>query len=128
MVPIGTLLLGALVILPVAYAASGPAGLFAALWATALCLMSGTLSLLASTAVSRASTPLGGLLVGIMVRMALPLAVVMAIYHRGGWLVAAGMIYYVLVFYMITLAAETWIAVGQVGGVASASRGEHAHG
>lgn len=128
MVLAGTLLLGGLVVLPVAYAVGGPAGLVAALSAAALCLASGALSLLASTVVSRASAPLGGLLVGIMVRMALPLGAVMVIYHRGGWLVAAGMIYYVLVFYMITLAAETWIAVGQTDSVATASRGEHAHG
>jgi len=128
MVLAGTALLSGLVVLAVAYAANGPAGLAAALFAAALCLVSGVLSLFASSAASRATTPLGGLLIGMMIRMALPLAAVMAIYYRGGWLVGAGMIYDVLAFYMITLAAETWIAVGRVSGVVSASRGERAHG
>ena len=35
----------------------------------------------------------------------------MVIYYRGGWLVDAGIVYYLLVFYFVTLAAETALLV-----------------
>ena len=46
-------------------------------------------------------------LVGMMIRMGIPLAAALTVYFRGGPLADAGFLYYLVVFYPVTLTAET---------------------
>ena len=55
-----------------------------------------------------------GALAGMLVRMAVPLVFVMIVYSQGGALVESGMVFYLLAYYLITLAAETWMSVRRV--------------
>ncbi len=50
-------------------------------------------------------------LLGMLPRLGIPLTVVLAFYVRGGWLADAGLVYYILVFYFVTLAVETTLLV-----------------
>ena len=56
---------------------------------------------------------LAGVLSGMAFRMALPLAVCMVAFVRGGTLVESGFVFYVLAFYLMTLAVDTWMATGR---------------
>jgi hypothetical protein len=87
---------------------SGPLGLFAA---AAICLSSNLVADAGGAVMARIS-PVGTVLVGIVVRMFLPLGVCVAILASG----QSGpdhlaFIAYLLVFYMVNLAFETWLIV-----------------
>jgi hypothetical protein len=66
------------------------------------------------------NSPLAGTLIGMMIRMALPLGVCVALLASGQngreHLLFIG---YLLLFYMVTLVLETWLAVKRVGTSAS---------
>jgi hypothetical protein len=108
--------IAALLLTPVALRQSGSGGPIGLAISAAICLVSGLLSELTSAIMAR-STPLGATLVGMMVRMVLPLAVCVG-------LVAAGQsgrqhlafVGYLLTFYVLTLALETCFAVKRATG------------
>jgi hypothetical protein len=108
---IGIIFAVALVLLPLAMrqtGSSGPAGLGVA---AAICLFSGLIAEGVAGSIARTS-PLGATLVGMMIRMFVPMGVVVAILatgHSGREYLA--FIAYLLAFYMLTLAVETWLAV-----------------
>ncbi len=49
-----------------------------------------------------------------MLRMAPPLVFCLAIGLRRGPLTDAGAVFYVIGFYMVTLAVDTWLSVGRI--------------
>ena len=51
-------------------------------------------------------------LLGMFARMGIPLLVCIIVYLRGGRLAEAGFVYYLLVFYFVTLVVETVLLVG----------------
>lgn len=108
-----TVLLGYAAIAPVAAWTRGIAGLQEAAAAALICLAAGVMALALVERLS-ASNPLASLLGGMALRMIVPLIAVAAICWFNGPLAAAGMVCYVLGFYMITLAAETYIVVRRV--------------
>jgi hypothetical protein len=101
----------ALALMPVAArqtGSNGPLGLAAA---AGICFFSGLIGEVASIVLSRTS-PIGGAVTGMMVRMFFPLGVCVAILAAG----QSGrdhlyFIVYLLTFYMVVLGLETWIAV-----------------
>lgn len=53
------------------------------------------------------------MLIGMMTRLALPLAACLVVQLSGGPLASAGFAYFVLVFYLAALVLETWSLVGR---------------
>jgi hypothetical protein len=101
----------AALVLPVAAVLAGVAGLGAAVLAMSICLASGVLVFWLIRNLHGPESVLYQVLLGMMPRMGIALGACMAIYYRGGWLVDAGVVYYLLVFYFVTLAAETALLV-----------------
>jgi hypothetical protein len=86
--------------------------------AAAICWAPGLLALAISALFPGPEMALFNMLVGMFVRMFVPLGVCLMIYARRGVLVDAGLVFYVLIFYMISLAIETGFLVRQLQTVA----------
>lgn len=104
-------LVAALLLLPFALqqpSTSGPSGLAVA---AAICLASGLIAEGLGLAVGRVS-PLGGTLIGMLIRMIVPLGVCIAMLAMGfSGHEHLAFISYLLTFYLLTLAVGTWLAV-----------------
>jgi hypothetical protein len=101
----------ALLLTPLAMGRAGSGGMLGLVLAAAICLFSGLVAEALSRAVSR-NSPLGAVMIGMMVRMFAPLGVCVALLATG----QSGrdhlpFIGYLLTFYMFTLGLETWLAV-----------------
>lgn len=97
---------------PVAGLRSGTVGLIASGLAGGLCLAGALLALIAGHAASGQS-PLPGLLIGMAARMGIPLLGGLVIFFCGGPLAEAGILYYLLIFYPVTLVAEISLSLPQ---------------
>ena len=96
---------------PVAVCIGGGMALAAAVVAAVFCLTGATIALLASHVLRGSKHALAALLAGMAARMGVPLAFGLAIHLQGGPLAEAGLLYYLLAFYPITLAAETALSL-----------------
>ena len=101
------------VISPLAYYLSGAQGLAASAVAAGTCLVAGVGALTLASLFPGRNTVAVGVLAGGLVRMAVPLVVVLVVYTRGGMLVEAGMVYYMLAYYFIALIVETGMVLRQ---------------
>ncbi len=91
----------------IGYFVSGRAGVYCALLAAAVCVAAGGASLVVRLVVVSPQLALLHVLVGFFLRMGAPLAVCMVVYWRGGPLVEAGFVFYLLGLYLIALAVGT---------------------
>jgi hypothetical protein len=115
------ILAAALLLTPVALRLPGSGSISGLAVAAAICLLSGLVAEGTSSFVARTS-PLAASLVGMMVRMILPLGVCAALLASGqNGRQHLAFIDYLLAFYMITLALETWLAVKRTASPASTS-------
>ena len=99
---------------PVAYLVSGSVGLLAS-GAAGLCCSLGAFGTLMLTHWFRGPTGLlPRVLGGMFIRMAVPLAAAMGVQLSQSPLADAGFLYYLLMFYLVTLAVETglWVRHG----------------
>jgi hypothetical protein len=96
---------------PVAFHLGGPTALTASAVAGALCLVGAATALLTSHLLRGPDLAIVALLVGMVARMGLPLTVGFVIHLQGGPLAAAGLLYYLLVYYSVTLTAETILSL-----------------
>jgi hypothetical protein len=114
-VRIATLTLVVLVVFglvgPVAFHIGGLMALAAAALAAGLCLAGGSMALMASRLLPGPNLALVALMTSMTARMAIPLAFGLAIHLHGGPLAKAGLLYYLLVFYPVTLAVETLLTL-----------------
>lgn len=99
---------------PLAYSLSGVAGLWAAAVGAGATLLGGLIALLLASLCRGPAAPMYGMLVGMMARMVVPMAIGVAVQLKVEWLADAGMIFYLLVFYMATLALETTISLARI--------------
>jgi hypothetical protein len=83
--------------------------------AAAVCLLAGWASDGAAAFVHRAVSPLAALLAGMSLRLVPPLVVCMLLALRGGGRDHLAFVVYLLAFYFVTLALDTWWAVKRVG-------------
>lgn len=102
----------ALLLLPVAWNKAASNGLAGLAIAAAVCLAAGVVAELLAFLLRRTVQPLGVMLLGMTIRMVPPLAICMYLALQG----ARGrehlaFIVYLLVFYLATLAVETWFNV-----------------
>jgi hypothetical protein len=106
----------ALLLLPFALARSGSGGLAGLVFAAAICLVSGLIAELIAWSIARTS-PVSAALLGMMVRMFAPLGACVALLATGqNGREHLPFIGYLLVFYMVTLGLETWLAVKRSSG------------
>jgi hypothetical protein len=92
---------------PVAGLLSGLAGLWTAAAAAAFCLAGAEVALLVSPLSRRPKRALFGMLLGMAARMGIPLGFGLGCHVQGGVLAQTGLLYYLLVFYPVTLGVET---------------------
>lgn len=99
------------VVAPVAWLAAGSVAPIAAAVAAGACLAGAMVALMIVHVCRSPQLALYGLLLGMAARMGLPLAAALAFWQRGGALAEAGLLYYLLVFYPITLGLETLLSL-----------------
>ncbi len=99
---------------PVALEHGGANAVYASLVAALLCLAAGELALLVSEWLSGPDKALIALGASMAIRMGLPLFGGLLIHLQAGSLARAGLIYYLAGFYLLTLTAETLLAVGRL--------------
>ena len=95
---------------------NGPAGVIGA---AAVCLFAGLSADAAAALANRAASPLVALLVGMALRSLPPLIVCLILAVQGGGREHLPFVVYLLTFYLVTLALDTWWAVLRVAGTAS---------
>lgn len=83
----------------------------AALAAGTVCLVSGLGALAVGRVFHSPQTMVHGVLLGMMIRMALPLAVCLVVYVQGGVLADHGMAFFLLGIYPLMLLVETVLSV-----------------
>ena len=99
------------VVLPLRWLISGDwIGFFAAAVAGGVCLLAGWAALVLSEPLRRPREVLALVFVGMMVRMGIPLSAALAAFFFGGPLADAGFLYYLVVFYPVTLAGEAFLS------------------
>jgi hypothetical protein len=111
----GCVLLGGLALAPFAIGKTGSSGLAGVALAGAICFAAGLLAEGVACLLGRQASPLATMLLGMTIRMLPPLAICMFLAAQG----ARGrehlaFIVYLLVFYLATLALETWLTVERV--------------
>ena len=111
---LGAMALVWLAVAPIAYSLVGRDGVLAATVACGICVGSGLLALALGGLLQGPAMVLYGMLIGMFVRMALPLLVGGLIQWRGGILADAGLLWYLTAFYFVTLAIDTVLMVAQI--------------
>ncbi len=96
---------------PVSYLWSGPIGLGAAALASGCCCVGAMGALCVAPWFRGPHRLLASVLVGMSVRMGVALTAALIVQLGGGPLADAGFVYYLLVFYLVTLAVETVVVV-----------------
>ncbi len=96
---------------PVAYCWSGGIGLEAAALASGCCCAGALGTLCVAPWLRAPHHLLASVLVGMAVRMGVALAAAVVVQLGGGPLAEAGFVYYLLMFYLVTLAVETAVVV-----------------
>lgn len=108
-------LLAALLMAPFTWNHTGSRGPLGLAAAASVCLVAGFAAEAVSTLLTRAGTPLGGTMVGMAIRMFPPLALCVALAASGqSGRQHLAFIWYLLTFYFVTLALETWLAVKRI--------------
>ena len=102
----------AAVVLPLGVAISGNRnGFLAGAAAGGVCLLAAWTALGLCEPFRRPKHMLAFVLVGMMIRIGIPLAAALTVYFIGGPLADAGFLYYAIVFYPLTLAVETFLSL-----------------
>jgi hypothetical protein len=96
-----------LAVAPVAWAISNAIGLLASAVAAGLCLAGATLALMVTYILRGPHLALQNLLLGMLLRMGVPLMLGLVLHTQVDLLAAGGMLYYLVGFYFVTLTIET---------------------
>src|SRR4051794_38071256 len=99
---------------PVAYQVSGAMGLVAEALGGGLCLFGALLGLAVGAAFPGSSGVLKRMFFAMLTRTVVPLMAGVALHLKSSDLARAGLIYYLLIFYMATLVIETTMLLAQV--------------
>jgi hypothetical protein len=110
----GVLLVAVAAAAPIALAASGLPGLVAALVAAAVCLVGAELALALAALFHGPAAAMYALAVGMLARTVVPMLLGVTLHLAVPELAAAGMIFYLLGFYFVALAAETALLVARI--------------
>jgi hypothetical protein len=108
----GALLMMTAILLPVAWLSRGEPGVLACLFAGAICLVPAVVSLGLTEILHGAQGALTALLLGMLLRMGVPLAACFVAFAMGGPLVEGGLAYYLLALYPVMLVVERAMCIG----------------
>ena len=113
------------VVAPIAGWLKGGLGIAAAAIAAGLCLVGAGVALAAAIVLRASNRALVGMLIGLVARMFIPLGTGVGLHFYSQPLAEAGLLVYLLVFYPVTLALETALALpgGNTSGTCSGSDG-----
>lgn len=89
-------------------------GVTAALVAAVACLLGGVATLLACHAYTGSQRALFAVAAGMFLRTSIPLALALVVRRAAPDVFASGLMYFVLLDYLVCLAAETWLAATQM--------------
>ncbi len=109
---IASLVLVSLLVGPLSFYFDGVNGLVASGAGMTICLVCGLLALVVAEQFRKPEHVLQQVLITMGLRMGIPLGLCMVVYIQRGPLAEAGMVYYLLVFYLVTLLVETMMATG----------------
>ncbi len=110
------MLAAAFLVLPLGWAiSSNRMGFFAGAAAAGVCLAAAVTALGLSQSLRRPRQVLAFVLVGMTIRMGIPLMAALAVFFLGGPLADAGFLYYLVVFYPVMLTAETFLFLPERG-------------
>jgi hypothetical protein len=112
----GIAFLGWLIVSPLAFSVSGITGVTSATVAALICLFAAEAGLLVANCFRGPAAAMNGALAAMIVRMAIPLGLGVALHLIYPMLAASGMIFYLIAFYMVDLAAETAILIAAIAG------------
>jgi hypothetical protein len=104
-----------LVLLTLALEQTGTAGPWGVVAAAVICSVAGVSADGVSALLHRAGSPLGAMLGGMMFRLLPPLAVCLLLALQGGGREHLAFVFYLLAFYAVILALDTWWAVQRAG-------------
>ena len=99
---------------PLAFRLSGWDGLAAVAVAAGLCWLGGELALLIGGLLVGPAAAMHAMVLGMLARMAVPLLGGAVLHLSSPLLSSAGMVFYLLAFYMLTLVVEAALTLGQV--------------
>ncbi len=106
--------MAAAVILPLGWVISRNwTGVFAGAVAGGVCLLAAWMALAVSEPLRKPPRMLTFVLVGMMIRMGVPLVAALTVFFMGCPLADAGFLYYLVGFYPVTLTVETFLSVPQ---------------
>ncbi len=111
----GVMLVAAIPLGTIGFLTGGRPGLTCAAIAGVVCLASGVAALWLAGGFGEPQAVSAQVLAGMLPRMGIPLAVCMVVYFQGGMLVESGFVYYILIFYFVTLATDTVLLLGKPG-------------
>ncbi|MCA9102566.1 MAG: hypothetical protein R3C10_27915 [Pirellulales bacterium] len=103
------LLLAAALTAPVGWYLDGTSGLIAALLASLFCLAGGLATLAACRLCPSEHRALFAVAIGMLLRTSIPLVLALAVRGLVPGVFAAGLLYFVLIDYLVCLAVETWL-------------------
>ena len=99
------------VVASVAGPVAGAAAVLAASAAAVVCLAGAVPALVVSRLLQQHAKALQGMGIAMLLRMGIPLGFAMVIHFQGGGLAEAGFLYYLLLFYPVTLGVETVLSL-----------------
>lgn len=118
----GCVLVVALLLAPFAVVRTGSGGLGGLALAAAICLLAGWAAESFACILQNRVMPLALMLLGMTLRMVPPLGVCVALAAQGiSGRAHLAFIFYLLAFYLVTLALETWLTVSRVAATNSPS-------
>lgn len=101
---------------PVAYNRTGLDGLFAAAIAGGITMLGATLALVLNSVFRTPATAMHAMALSMLARTMLPLGLGVVLHFNVPALATAGMIYYLLVFYLAALALDTTLSLAHLAG------------
>ncbi len=96
------------------YDSEGAPGIIAATLAATVCLGAGIAALLITQRFANTRDAVSGVLGGTLVRTGIPMAAAVLISNNSPTLASAGVFGKFVIFFLVTLAAETWLSVSLV--------------
>ena len=112
-----------LILAPLVWALQGNIGLVAMGTAAFFCGASAIGSQFIAVLLTGPAYPVHATMLAMMLRMAPPLLLCMLVGLRRGPLTDAGMVFYMIGFYLVTLAVDTWLSVGRISPAVSSRKG-----
>lgn len=103
-----------LLVAPAGYAISGTSGVIAAAVGAALCLVGAVPAVTVSAFFHGPNAAMYALAVGMLARTLVPMALGVVVHLSVPSLAAAGMIFYLLIFYVVALVVETALTLAKV--------------